>query len=65
MTLPLTMSTAIALSPYPHQGYQRLTLRALLELPLELNIFGEERFLGRDELAKNVHLVSLRSYDEI
>ena len=42
-----------------------MTLRALLELPLEINVFGEERFLGRDELAKNVHLVSLRRYDEI
>ena len=59
------MTTTITLSPYAYQGYQRLTLRALLELPLELNIFGEERFLGRDELAKNVHLVSLRRYDEI
>ena len=42
-----------------------MTLRALLELPLELNVFGEQRFLGRDELAKNVHVVSLRIYDEI
>ena len=42
-----------------------MTLRALLELPLELNARGEQRFLGRDELAKNVHLVSLRRYDEI
>ena len=32
---------------------------------VELNVFGEQRFLGRDELAKNVHLVGLRRCDEI
>jgi hypothetical protein len=37
-------------------GEATLTLRELLEAPLELNVMDEDRFMGRDDLAKNEHL---------
>jgi hypothetical protein len=27
-------------------------------MPLDLNVFDEDRFMGRDKLAKNEHLVT-------
>ena len=29
-------------------------------MPLDLNVFDEDRFMGRDELAKNERLVTLK-----
>ena len=35
----------------PARGGERLTLGELLELPLELKVFDENRFMGQDALA--------------